>query len=152
MQLTLEVLFLLYQRDLKRLQKEIGAYKTESDLWITKGEIKNSAGNLCLHLMGNLNHFIGHILGKTDYVRQRTREFTDRDIPQKDLLMGIKETRLTIEEVLNKLDPKILALEFPVQVFDEPYSNLQMLIHLQGHLNYHLGQINYHRRILNKLT
>ena len=148
MQNSLEALLFLYRRDLKRLQKEIAAYSNPDDLWLKSGEINNTAGNLCLHLMGNLNHFIGHVLGKTDYVRQRTREFTDKNIPIDDLLLGIKETRHTVEKVLLELDPKELEKEFPIQVFEVPYSTLQMIIHLQGHLNYHLGQINYHRRIL----
>lgn len=148
MQKSIEALAFLYNRDLTRLYDEIDAYVQESDLWKIEGNILNTAGNLCLHLLGNLNHFVGHVLGKTDYIRQRTSEFSDKNVSQKELLKRISETRHTVENVLSKLDSTILEEEFPVQVFAEPYTNLQMLIHLQGHLNYHLGQINYHRRIL----
>jgi hypothetical protein len=41
--------------------------------------ISNSAGNLCLHLIGNLNHFIGATLGNTGYVRNREQEFSSKE-------------------------------------------------------------------------
>ena len=43
-----------FERDLTALEKEITAYSDERNLWITSKHIKNSAGNLCLHVIGNL--------------------------------------------------------------------------------------------------
>ena len=60
-------LITLFERDLNKMAEEVKTYKEESQLWVVKGEIKNSAGNLCFHLLGNLNHFIGAILGNTGY-------------------------------------------------------------------------------------
>ncbi len=78
----LESLAKLYDRDLQKLRNEIDVYENEADLWIIKSEINNSAGNLCLHLIGNLNHYIGHQLGETDYVRNRPLEFSDKNVPK----------------------------------------------------------------------
>ena len=76
----------IFIRDLDKLEQEINAYSDESRLWVIKSEIKNSAGNLCLHLTGNLQHFIGAVLGKTGYVRNRDAEFSDKNIPRSRLV------------------------------------------------------------------
>ena len=57
----------LLQRDLEKLKTEISSFKDEKKIWEISGEVKNSAGNLCLHLCGNLQHFIGAALGNSGY-------------------------------------------------------------------------------------
>jgi len=146
----IQSLIFLYQRDIQRLHAEISAYKEEKNLWLVEGEISNSAGNLCLHLVGNLNHFIGHVLGGTDYVRNREFEFAGKNVERKKLLESIHAVGQTVKETLEKLSEDTFSEPFPLQVFKTPYSTEQMLLHLAGHLNYHLGQINYHRRLLEK--
>ena len=138
----------IINRDLETLEKEIEAYPQENAIWLLQGEIKNTAGNLCLHLCGNLQHFIGAILGNTGYVRDREKEFSQKNISRRDLVNEIRKTRLSVDETLLKLDPRQLSLDYPIQVFGEPMTTHYFLVHLTGHLGYHLGQINYHRRIL----
>ena len=146
--MLLEVLNTLFQRDLAKLRQEISAYKDERNLWIVDKNIANSAGNLCLHLIGNLNTYIGAGFGKTGYVRQRDLEFSLKDIPRTELLAKIDETRAVVEEGLTKVTEEQLAEEYPMLVFDKPTSTEYFLVHLTTHLTYHLGQINYHRRLL----
>ena len=138
----------LFERDLQRLKTEIDLYKDEDYLWILKEGISNSAGNLCLHLLGNLNHYIGAILGNTDYVRYREDEFNLKNIPRQDLLTNIENCRHVVKTILHKLTAEDLAKEFEQKVFDRPVTTEMMLMHLTTHLTYHLGQINYHRRLL----
>ena len=138
----------LFQRDLSRLKQEIEQYKGEQVIWRIDKDIKNSAGNLTLHLIGNLNHFIGVVLGKTEYVRNRDLEFSLKDVPRSELVTKIDETASMIEKVLGNLSETVLQEEYPVTVFDKKTSTQFMLVHLVTHLNYHLGQINYHRRLL----
>ncbi|HNP97340.1 MAG TPA: DinB family protein, partial [Cyclobacteriaceae bacterium] len=138
----------IFERDLDQLAQEISAYSNESDLWVVKGEIKNSAGNLCLHLCGNLQHFVGKVLGGTDYVRNREAEFADKHIPRTTLLKEIATTRKVVSDVLHNMSPAQLDQTYPVQVFGEPMTTGFFLIHLATHLTYHRGQINYHRRLL----
>lgn len=138
----------LFQRDLNRLKQEIEQYKDEQTIWRIDKDIKNSAGNLTLHLIGNLNHFIGVVLGKTDYIRNRDLEFSMKDVPRSELVTKIEETASMIEKVLSKLPETVLPEEYPVIVFDKKTSTQFMLVHLVTHLNYHLGQVNYHRRLL----
>lgn len=145
----LESLAKLYDRDLQKLISEIEAYGNEADLWLIKSEINNSAGNLCLHLMGNLNHYIGHQLGGTDYVRNRPLEFSDKNVPKAILIEKIEATRITLQEVLPNISNETLAENHTEEFFGGKDTNEFFLIHLLSHLNYHLGQVNYHRRLIN---
>lgn len=138
----------IIERDLLKLREEIQAYPNEESLWIIQGEITNSAGNLCLHLCGNLQHFIGHVLGGSSFVRNRDLEFSARHIPTAQLLEGIDATMQAVSSTLTTLDASILEQEFPLQIFGYPMSTGYFLLHLATHLEYHLGQINYHRRLL----
>lgn len=141
-------LIMLFERDLQRLKTEIESYKAEENLWQIKEGISNSAGNLCLHLIGNLSHFIGATLGNTGYVRHREDEFNLKNIPRQDLIINIENCKLIVKATLTKLTADDLSKEFPQQVFDKSINTETMLIHLATHLTYHLGQINYHRRLL----
>ena len=137
----------IYLRDLGKLEEEINLYQDEAKLWIVKGEIKNSGGNLCLHLAGNLQHFIGAILGETGYLRNRDAEFADKNIPRARLIELIKDTKKVVDETLQQLTEDMLTKEYPLEVLDKKMTAGFFLTHLATHLNYHLGQINYHRRI-----
>lgn len=138
----------IFLRDLKKMAVELQAYPDEKSIWLLQGDIKNSAGNLCLHLCGNLQHFIGHGLGQLDYKRDRENEFGARNIPLKDLLAEIQLTEESVSISLKKLDASMLDKEYPFPVFDFPMTVQYFLIHLSAHLGYHLGQINYHRRLV----
>ena len=138
----------LFERDLQRLKTEIELYKDEDHLWILKKGISNTAGNLCLHVIGNLNHFIGATLGKTGYVRYRDDEFSLKNIPRQDLVINIDNCILTLNNTFSKLSEADMEKNFPLEKHGTVVSTTHMLLHLLGHLNYHLGQINYHRRLL----
>jgi uncharacterized damage-inducible protein DinB len=138
----------LFDRDLQKLKTEIELYKDEEKMWLTEEGISNSAGNLCLHLLGNLNHFIGATLGNTGYVRHREDEFSLKNIPRQDLIINIENTRLIVKTSLDKITAEDLEKTFPITIFERPVTTEMMLMHLTTHLAYHLGQINYHRRLL----
>ena len=146
--MLLQTLKTLFQRDLSKLRKEIELYKDESKLWIIDKGIADPAGNLCLHLIGNLNTYFGRELGGTGYIRNRDLEFSQKDIPQAALLKMIDETTGIVEKVLNTLSDQQLEEEYPVIVFTEKMTTGFFLVHLIAHFSYHLGQINYHRRLL----
>ncbi len=143
-----ETLKLLFERDLKKLRVEIEAYKTEKNIWQVEKNIKNSAGNLCLHIIGNLNWYVGAQLGATGYIRHRELEFSSTNIPKDDLLLEIDKTRSVLDNTLDKITSSQLELEYPILVFDKKTTTYYFLIHLTTHLAYHLGQINYHRRLI----
>jgi hypothetical protein len=142
-----ESLIPIFERDLVKLETEIAAYETDEQLWTVRGEIKNSGGNLALHLIGNLNHFIGSILGETGYVRNRDAEFDTKRGTRGEIIEMIKNTTPVVSSALGKLTAEALVKDFPVQKHDETRRVDFMLLHLYGHFSYHLGQINYHRRL-----
>ena len=137
----------LSERDLNKLTEEINLYKSEDDLWKIKEGISNSGGNLALHLVGNLNHFIGATLGNTGYIRERDKEFSLKNIPRKTLVEEINKISVVIKNTLPTLSPEILEKDFPVKINNETFSTQYMLVYLLMHLSYHLGQVNYHRRL-----
>jgi hypothetical protein len=146
--MLIESLKTLFNRDLNQLKTEIESYQNESDIWTIQKGIANSAGNLCLHLIGNLNTYIGAQYGKTGYIRNRPLEFSLKDIPRVELLSKIEETIVAVDNALNNITEVELKKEYPLLVFKDKTSTEFMLIHLTTHLAYHLGQINYHRRLL----
>ena len=141
-----ETLKKLFERDLKQLQIEINLYESEDHLWLARAETKNSAGNLCLHLIGNLKHFLGAILNKNGYVRDRPLEFSSRT-SKADLSQKIDETLAVVLKTLDELPEEKWQEIYPINVFGEEMTTEYFLVHLATHLSYHLGQINYHRRI-----
>jgi len=139
---------LLFTRDLNQLKKEIESYQNEEAIWKIDKDILNSAGNLSLHLVGNINHFIGAILGNSGYVRNRELEFSLKNIPKTELILQIEKTIEVVHSSLDQLSEEDMNKEYPIEALGYPMTTEYFLIHLFGHLNYHLGQINYHRRLL----
>ena len=146
--MVIETLQKIFKRDLEKLKQEIASYRVENNLWKVDKSIANSSGNLCLHLVGNLNAYIGVEIGKTGYGRNRDLEFSLKNIPQLQLVKMIEDTIVVVENGLNKLNENDLEKEYPLLVFKEKTSIGFFLIHLTVHLGYHLGQVNYHRRLL----
>jgi uncharacterized damage-inducible protein DinB len=143
-----DVLTQLYERDLKKLRTEIELYPSDADMWRLAGDIPNSGGNLCMHLCGNLRHFIGFVLGNSGYVRDRDLEFTDTNVSRDELLARVDATLDEVKAALEKLSDEDLEKEYPIDVFDSPMTTGYFVTHLATHFNYHLGQLNYHRRLI----
>lgn len=138
----------LFTRDLNRLKTEIEAYEHEENIWKIDKNILNSGGNLALHLVGNINHFIGTLLGNSGYVRNRELEFLLKNIPRTELIQQIEQTIEVVHSSLDRLTEEDLKKEYPIEALGYSMTTEYFLIHLSGHLGYHLGQINYHRRLL----
>lgn len=138
----------VFERDLDKLKDEIGLYESEEKLWIVKEGINNSGGNLCLHVCGSLQHFIGATLGETGYIRNREAEFKVKNVPKVKLLEEIQATRTAVTDTLEQVSKNELANDFPLQVLGEPVTTEYFLLFMLSHLNYHIGQINYHRRLM----
>jgi hypothetical protein len=144
-------LALLFEKDLAALRSELEGYPDDASIWKVEPGISNSAGTLVLHLTGNLKHFVGAGLGKSGYVRDRDAEFADRGVPQRALLQRIDETRGVVAKTLAGLEDEALDRPYPGKgpptLGDAPTSGA-ILTYMYGHFAYHLGQVNYHRRLL----
>ncbi|TYP95329.1 Protein of unknown function (DUF1572) [Fodinibius salinus] len=136
----------LYKRDLDRLIDNLQSTSDEQ-LWKSPEGISNSCGVLAQHIVDNLEHYINHGIGQTDYVRQRDREFTDTHRSKEKLISDIEQLKETLSAVFNAIEDNQLTQDFPVDIPFEA-SNHKFLLHLYGHLNYHLGQLNYLHRML----
>lgn len=134
-----------YERDLRKLIEEINLFKNEEDLWHTQGSVKNASGNLALHLIGGLNYLIGTQLAQTGYVRNREQEFIRKGVERKEMIVQLEKLIPLIKTALSGLD---MDAAYPIPFDDATRSNSYVLVQLFGHLNYHLGQVNYLRRVL----
>ena len=150
--MLIQTLQSLFKRDLLKLRSEIEMYRDEQVIWSTEQQIPNSAGNLVLHLVGNLNTFIGAELGKSGYIRNRDLEFSLKDIPRAELIHKIDATIEVVQAALASLTDADLDKEYPIVVFADKMSVAYFLVHLATHLSYHLGQVNYHRRLLDTIA
>ncbi len=137
----------LFERDLEKLKQEMLGYALEEDLWKTADGITNSAGNLALHICGNLQHFIANILGNSGYQRDRPAEFASK-VSREKIIIEIAETLRIVQKILSEISIESLEKDYPEDVLGYKMKTDYFLIHLHGHLTYHLGQINYHRRII----
>ena len=137
----------LFARDLKRLVQEVAAFPDTASLWKAAPGVTNAAGTLALHLEGNLREYIGRQLGGIEYARDRPLEFSKRGVEPPDLVARIEAVRAMVPPVIEALSDKRLAAIYPEPVLGMPITTRQFLIHLAGHLNYHLGQIDYLRRM-----
>jgi hypothetical protein len=141
------VLANFYERDIRKLIEEINLFKDEENLWKTGGSIRNSSGNLVMHIIGGLNHLIGATLAQTGYIRNRDQEFMIKGVARKELVDQLEKLISMINRTLNGLTEKDMETDYPI-FFDKPKTSVSyVLIQLLAHLNYHLGQVNYLRRV-----
>jgi hypothetical protein len=138
----------LYARDLNRLSQELRAFPDTASLWKTAPGVSNAAGTLALHLEGNLREFIGRQIGRIAFTRNRPLEFSARNVEQAELIARIESVRESIPPVIGALSDADLAAVHSEPYNDGPITTIKFLIHLEGHLNYHLGQIDYLRRFV----
>ncbi len=138
----------LFRRDLTRLAQELEAFPDDRSLWRTVPGISNCAGNLMLHLEVNLRDYIGAKLGGVPFYRDRAREFGDKNVPYDELVSRIKTLVPLIPDVITQLPDAQWDATFPEPIWGAPRVTRLLVLHLAVHLNYHMGQIDYLRRML----
>lgn len=135
-------------RELRALAREVQAYPDDASVWRTFPGIANPAGTLVLHLVGNIQHYIGTKLGGGRYARDRQAEFARRDVPRRELLAEIDRAIAAVEGALPKVSDQTMAADFPEPVGGKTVRTGEFLLHLATHLSWHLGQLDYHRRVV----
>lgn len=148
MNLFIQSHIVLFERDINALIKEISAYESDIELWKIGGDLNNSGGNLALHLIGNMRHFIGKIMGGSNYERERHSEFNSINVPREEIIHGLELAQNDVIVTLENMTEADLEKLFPINVLGYEMTTAYFISHLYGHLNYHLGQINYHRRLM----
>ena len=140
----------ILERDLETLAREVKAYPDEAALWHLPEGITNSTGTLVLHLTGNVQHFLGARLGDTGYVRDRPAEFAARGIPRATLLRRIEASLGSVRAAAGKVSSEMLERDYPEVVGGVRVATGEYLVHLVAHFAYHLGQVDYHRRLVTR--
>ncbi len=143
-----ETLSAILRRDLAALRRELEAYPDEAAIWQSAPGVPNSGGVLTRHLCGNLQHFLGACLGGTGYQRDREAEFGAPPTSRAALLAELAATEAAVLGTLRRLTPHELEARFPEVVAGLEFQGADLLVHLAVHCAFHLGQIDYHRRIL----
>ncbi len=138
----------IIERELTSLRQEIEAYPSDADLWKVVPGIANSGGTLALHLAGNLQHFLGAVLGGNSYVRNRDAEFSTRGLGRAEVVGVVNDAIAAVQMTFRHLGPADLGSEYPEPVAKMRLNTGDFLTHLASHLAYHLGQVDYHRRIV----
>ena len=136
----------ILSRDLTALRREIEAYPDDALPWQEVPGLTNAGGTLALHVAGNLQHYVGHLLGGSRYVRDRPAEFARRGVPRAELVAELERARAAVLAALEHLTPSALAAPFPEALAKHRFRTDDLLLHLATHLAYHLGQVDYHRR------
>ncbi len=140
----------LFGRDLGRLVNEIRQFPDEDLLWRAAPGVTNPAGNLALHLEGNLRMFIGKEMAGVPYDRDREHEFSGSGYRVEEILDRLEPLVVDVPRQIEELADEVL--ERTREMDGEVMTNRLFLFHLYGHLRYHSGQINYLRRILTAET
>ncbi|TVR64648.1 MAG: DinB family protein [Gemmatimonadales bacterium] len=144
--MTPDALKRLLTRDLEMVARQVAAYPNDRLLWVELPGRPNPGGTLAVHVAGNLEHYVGAVLGRTGYVRDRERELAVRGLTRGEVGDEVAGALDTVARVLGSLEAGDL---------DRPYPELQrgrrlrtgdFLLHLAMHLAYHLGQLDSHRR------
>lgn len=145
---TVDDISLLLVRELQSLQREVGLFPDDESVWRTVPGITNSAGNLALHVSGNLRHFVGVVLGGADYVRDREAELARRSGTRDELIAEVEAAITVVQDVLPRVAADRFDSEFPTPVGGIRIRTGLFLLHLSTHAAYHLGQVGYLRRAL----
>ena len=146
--LTLSTLQAVILRELGAVRRTVEAYPDDASLWAERPGLPNVGGTLVLHLAGNLQHYIGAMLGKSGYRRNRDAEFSRRDVPRAALLGEIDAARQAVERGMAVVSDDTLAAPYPEQIAGRTVATGDFVVHLATHLAYHLGQLDYHRRVV----
>ena len=130
-----------FQRYLPRIVRCLGEL-TEDQIWWRPNAASNSAGNLVLHLCGNIRQWIISGLGGAPDVRRRDAEFAERGpLARRILALRLKETVNEAVHVLRRLPPETLLQVHTIQGFR--VTGLYAVFNVTEHFSHHAGQIFY---------
>lgn len=135
-------------RELVAVQRSVEEYPDDASLWALPQGLPNAGGTLVLHLTGNLQHYVGAVLGESGYKRDRPAEFARRDVPRAELLREVAAAVAAVKRTLPTLPEESLSQTYPEQIGGRALTIGVFLVHLAAHLAYHLGQLDYHRRVV----
>ncbi|HLW77809.1 MAG TPA: DUF1572 family protein [Bryobacteraceae bacterium] len=148
--MQLEEIVLKYSAD--KLEQLCGrietclAKLTPAQIWTRGGDHENAAGNLVLHLAGNVRQWILHGVGNQADVRQRDSEFAARELDVDELKLRLRATVSEAAAVLRALPPARLGERVTIQKYD--VTVVEAILHVVEHFSQHTGQIIFITKFL----
>ena len=122
---------------------------TNEQFWRKPYPYGNCVGHLVLHLTGNLSYYIGARVAETGYVRNRDKEFTDRNPPHKDeALRAFDRTVAMVVATIRKQGKEDWEKPYTAELEPEAENRFQIFVRCAGHAYHHVGQIVYLSREL----
>ena len=138
----------LLVRELEGFRREVALFPTDELLWRGAPGVTNPAGNLALHVAGNLQHFVGASIGGMRYVRNRDAEFSTRSGTRGHVDLELQAAIGAVTTTLAGLDDAALLQPMPGAPNAMVVRTGMFLLHLVAHTAFHLGQAGYLRRLL----
>lgn len=138
----------ILRRELGAVRRSVEVYPDDASVWAERKGLPNAAGTLVLHVSGNLQHFVGAVLGRSGYMRDRDAEFSRRGVSRADLLAEVDAAALAVEQGMSAISDEAMSDPYPETIAGRTVATGDFLVHLAAHLAYHLGQIDYHRRVV----
>lgn len=142
------ILIDLYCKELDKLKDEINAYENDELVWKLTDQVQVTGGNICLYLAGNLQHYIGNMIGDSGYIRNKEAELKAKNVSRERLMEEIENTRQIVVDTLEQVSKAELLKVFPTKDFEESVTTEFYLVHLLNNFCFHLGQINFHRKLV----
>ena len=133
------------ERYLPRIVRCLGEL-SQQQIWWRPNSASNSAGNLTLHLCGNLRQWIISGLGGAPDVRMRDAEFAERGpLPRRVLIRRLQQTVRESLQILRRLPQEAITRHYIIQGFH--VTGLSAVFHVAEHFSYHAGQIIFITKI-----
>jgi len=131
----------------RQIQECLNGLQLEQ-IWWRPNEASNAIGNLVLHCVGSTRFYIGHVIGNSNFVRNRDAEFSERrSLPAAELLARLNIAIEEADDVLSHLDPTTLLT--PAERALKPAIVMDIISLQVTHYALHLGQIAYATKLLN---
>jgi hypothetical protein len=134
----------------ERFEELSGRVKTlaeglsDEQFWKKPFAFGNSFGHLTLHLTGNLNYYIGTQIAGTGYVRDRPREFTEKERPAKEEVLRRFVTAVAmVVRTIQAQSESDWEQSYGAKGEEDAKNRLTIVLRCLTHLDHHIGQMQY---------
>jgi len=122
---------------------------TEEQFWRRPLAHGNTVGHLLLHMTGNLSYYIGARVAENGYVRDRDREFTEKEHRSKqEVLAAFDRAIRMVQETIRAQKSGDWLKEYSGEREPEARERFNIFLRCAGHAYHHVGQLIYMAREL----
>lgn len=141
---TLRQGFSYYFQDFLDRVQALASDLSDDEFWLNPYPYGNSIGHLVLHIMGNLNYYIGAQLAATGYLRDREREFTENSpLSKAETLQKLATTIRTVIATLEKQQATDWTMPYSADGVDDVHDRFNIFLRCAVHFHHHIGHMSY---------